>query len=214
MAERHGRSRKFRLGNMAKSMFGNKRPEGDKNNDKNSPETTAFRKFEMPSINTANIDMAEFMHTARSDESLYSSRSDAIDNAQYEKDYSQGASPRHERNDKQQDRFQQQRQRHEDPVYQSQASRFDNSRFRKVNAYGENDKAAASNSSVGGDYGGTGASYGSTDRSSYGSGRGGTDRFGSGRGYDGIPARDGHVPHVVMDDLDEDMMEGILSDAL
>jgi len=71
-------------------------------------------------------------------------------------------------------------------------------------------------SSVGGNYGGTGASYGSTDRSSYGSVRAGNERFGGGGGGygygDDLPARDSHVPHVVMDDLDEDLMEGILNE--
>jgi hypothetical protein len=105
-----------------------------------------------------------------------------------------------------------------------QPSNFDNSRFRKVNAYGDQDKPSVSNprseaaaygaggySSVGGNYGSTGASYGSTDRSSYGSARAGTDRYGGGghAGYsygDELPARDSHVPHVVMDDLDEVLM--------
>jgi hypothetical protein len=51
-----GRRGKFRLGNMAKSMFGKNKPDEPSSQSK-EPETTAFRKFEMPSINTD--DMAE-----------------------------------------------------------------------------------------------------------------------------------------------------------
>ena len=51
-----GRSRKFRMGNMAKSMFGG----GNKRQPKEKKEFTApeteFRKFEMPSINTGDIE--------------------------------------------------------------------------------------------------------------------------------------------------------------
>ena len=99
------------------------------------------------------------------------------------------------------------------------SSHFDNSRFRKVNAYGDQDKdprsgaevyGAGYSSSVGNNY----AATGGAGRTSYDSGRrSGEDRFRSGAGYgnpqhDAIPARDSHVPHVVMDDLDEVNSDG------